>query len=96
MLKIWYYANIEYMKDAPSYFDNVYEDEWIEDSFVKEMIQDVDHCAVISSHIIDSPILGAITPRELSGGVKVLILMLKDDSFVYNMSNCGDTAQNGF
>ena len=49
MLKIWYYANIEYMKDAPLYFDNVYEDEWIEDSFVKEM----------------------------SGGVKVLILMLK-------------------
>ena len=90
MLKIWYYGNIDYMKDAPSYFDNVYEDEWIEDTFVKEMIQDVDNCAVISSHIIDSPILGAITPRELSGGVKVLILMLKDDSFVYNMSNCGD------
>lgn len=90
MLKIWYYANIEYMKDAPSYFDNVYEDEWIEDSFVKEMIQDVDYCTVISSHVIDSPILGAITPRELSGGVKVLILMLKDDSFIYNMSNCGD------
>ena len=86
MLKIWYYANIEYMKDAPLYFDNVYEDEWIEDSFVKEMIQDVDHCTVISSHVIDSPILGAITPRELSGGVKVLILMLKDDSFIYNMS----------
>ena len=86
MLKIWYYANIEYMKDAPSYFDNVYEDEWIEDSFVKEMIQEVDHCTVISSHVIDSPILGAITPRELSGGVKVLILMLKDDSFIYNMS----------
>lgn len=31
-----------------------------------------------------------MTPRELSGGVKVLILMLKDDSFIYNMSNCGD------
>ena len=90
MLKIWYYANIDYMKDAPSYFDNVYEDEWIEDAFVKEMIQDVDHCVVISPHIIDSPVLGAITPRELSGGVKVLILMLKDDSFIYNMSNCGD------
>ena len=86
MLKIWYYGNIDYMKDAPSYFDNVYEDEWIEDTFVKEMIQDVDHCTVISSHVIDSPILGAITPRELSGGVKVLILMLKDDSFIYNMS----------
>lgn len=90
MLKIWYYANIEYIKDAPSYFDNVYEDEWIEDGFVKEMIQDADHCTVISSHIIDSPIRGAITPCELQGGVKVLILMLKDNSFIYNMSNCGD------
>ena len=54
------------------------------------MIQDVDHSHVISAHIINSPILGAITPRELSGGVKVLILMLKDDSFIYNISNCGD------
>lgn len=90
MLKIWYDANIDYMKDAPSYFDNVYEDEWMEDAFVKEMIQDVDHCTVVSSHVIESPIFGVITPRELSGGVKVLILMLKDDSFVYNMSNCGD------
>lgn len=78
------------MNDAPSYFDNVYEEEWIEDAFVKEMIQDVDHSAVISAHIIESPVLGAITPKDLSGGVKVLILMLKDDSFVYNLSNCGN------
>lgn len=78
------------MEDAPSYFDNVYEDEWIEDDFVKEMIKDVDRSTVISAHIIESPVLGAITPKELSGGVKVLILMLKDDSFIYNMSNCGN------
>ncbi|MCD8015702.1 MAG: DUF4869 domain-containing protein [Lachnospiraceae bacterium] len=90
MLKIWYYGGVDYMKDAPSYFDHVYEDEWITDPFVKEMIQDVDLSTVISAHVIESPVLGAITPKELSGGVKVLILMLKDDSFVYNMSNCGD------
>ncbi len=90
MLKIWYCAGTEYMKDAPSYFDHVYEDEWILDPFVKEMIQDVDRSTVISAHVIESPVLGAITPKELSGGVKVLILMLKDDSFIYNMSNCGD------
>ncbi|MCD8124878.1 MAG: DUF4869 domain-containing protein [Lachnospiraceae bacterium] len=90
MLKIWYYGGVQYMKDAPSYFDHVYEDEWILDPFVREMIQDVDLSTVISAHVIGSPVLGAITPKELSGGVKVLILMLKDDSFVYNMSNCGD------
>jgi hypothetical protein len=54
------------------------------------MIADVDRSAVVSGHVIESPILGAITPKELSGGVKVLILMLKDDSFVYNVSNCGN------
>lgn len=79
------------MEDAPSYFDNVYEDEWIEDDFVKEMIKDVDKSTVISAHVIESPVFGAITPQGLSGGVKVLILMLKDDSFVYNMSNCGNS-----
>jgi hypothetical protein len=90
MLKIWYYGGVDYMTDAPSYFDNVYEDEWIEDDFVKEIIKDVDNSTVINAHIIESPIFGAITPKELSGGVKVLILMLKDDSFVYNLSNCGN------
>lgn len=90
MLKIWYESGTDYMNDAPSYFDNVYEDEWIEDAFVKEMILDIDKSSVISAHIIESPVLGAITPKDLSGGVKVLILMLKDDSFIYNLSNCGD------
>ena len=72
------------------YKRQVYEDEWLEDDLVKEMIRDVDHSEVLTPHIIESPVLGAITPRELSGGVKVLILMLKDDSFIYNMSNCGN------
>lgn len=78
------------MTDAPSYFDNVYEDEWIEDPFIKEMIQDVDNSTVLSAHVIESPILRPITPKELSGGVKGLILILKDDSFVYNLTNCGN------
>lgn len=90
MLKIWYYANIEYMKDAPSYFDNVYEDEWIEDSFVKEMIQDVDQSTVLDSGVIDSPVLGKIPPTGLSGGVKTLILVKFDKDKIFNASTCGD------
>ena len=90
MLRIWYYANIEYMKDAPSYFDNVYEDEWIEDSFVKEMIQDVDQSTVLDSGVIDSPVLGKIPPTGLSGGVKTLILVKFDKDKIFNASTCGD------
>ena len=70
------------MKDAPCILIMYMKMNGLVRWFVKDMIQDVDHCTVISSHVIDSPILGAIMPRELSGGVKVLILMLKDDSFI--------------
>lgn len=47
MLKIWYIDKTdttekELMIDAPAYFNNVYEDEWLEDEFVKTMIEDVD------------------------------------------------------
>jgi hypothetical protein len=90
MLKIWYDNGIDHMIDAPLYFDNVFEDEWMEDELVKEMVLDVDKSKVLYPHVIESPFLGPITPRELSGGVKVLILLLKDDSWMYNISNCGD------
>ena len=63
MLKIWYNTGIEYLNDAPAYFDNVYEDEWLEDDLVKEMIRDVDHSEVLTPHIIESPVLGVIAPR---------------------------------
>ena len=41
--------------------------------------------------MIDSPVLGAISPKELSGGVKTLLLMANDKSGkVFNASTCGD------
>ncbi len=55
------------------------------------MILDVDRSTVLEPRLIDSPVLGAISPRELSGGVKTLILMAKDDTGkVFNTSACGD------
>ena len=72
------------MKDAiyhpPTYFDNVYEDEWITDPLSIEMIRD-----------IESPVLGPISPKDLSGGVKTLMLMaFADQEKVFNASACGD------
>lgn len=56
-----------------------------------EMIKDVDKSEVISSHLIDSPILGPISVKDISGGVKTLILMAFDSSDkVFNASVCGD------
>ena len=75
----------------PVYFDNTYEDEWITDELAREMSRDVDRSEVIGAHLIESPVLGPISPKELSGGVKTLILMALDDKEqIFNASACGD------
>lgn len=75
----------------PTYFDNRYEDEWITTPLTKAMIRDIDKSEVIGVHLIDSPILGPISLKEISGGVKTLILMAYDNSGkIFNASACGD------
>ena len=91
MLRV-YLGNMEQaIYHPPTYFDNQYEDEWITDNLSVAMIKDVDKSEVISSHLIDSPILGPISVKDISGGVKTLILMAFDSSDkVFNASVCGD------
>ena len=72
------------------YFKNTYEDEWITDELSRKMIHAVDNSTVISDRIIESPVLGAITPKELSGGVKTLILINNCPGKIFNASACGD------
>src|SRR5699024_11961334 len=75
----------------PAYFDNQYEDEWIIDKLSVEMIKDVDHSDVVGPHLIESPVLGPISVKEISGGVKTLILLAFDRSGkIFNASACGD------
>ncbi len=72
------------------YFKNQFSQEWLEDKFVQNMISDVDSSKVLSSHAIESPVMGIIPPTSLSGGVKTLILIDKMPSKLFNASNCGD------
>lgn len=91
MLNIYLGDMKEAVYHPPTYFDNMYEDEWITNSLSVEMILDVDKSAVVGPHLIESPVLGPISPKELSGGVKTLILMALDESnTVFNASACGD------
>lgn len=77
--------------NPPVYFINQYEDEWLENDFAKKMIMDVDKSEVVGPHLIQSPVLGPISPRELSGGVKTLLLLAFDTSGkIFNATACGD------
>lgn len=74
----------------PTFFDNTYEDEWITNPLSKKKILDVDKSTVIGTHLIESPVLGPISPLQLSGGVKTLILMAFDENNNVFNATCGD------
>ena len=90
MLNVFLGTMPEAVYNTAIFFKNDYEDEWITDPLVKEMIRDVDKSEVFYSGVIDSPILGKIPPLSLSGGVKTLILVLFEPERVFNASTCGD------
>lgn len=90
MLNIFYGDMKEAVYNTAAYFKYDYEDEWIVEPFVKEMILDVDNSTVLDSGVIDSPILGKIPPVGLSGGVKTLILVKFEKDKIFNASTCGD------
>lgn len=58
--------------------------------YKKEMIIDVDKSTVLGNAVIDSPVLGKISPTALSGGVKTLILIKNEQDKIFNASTCGD------
>lgn len=73
-----------------SYFRNNYEDEWLADMLVKKMVVDIDDSEIISAHKVWSPVLGDISPLDLSTGVKALILMYKEPKNEFWATACGD------
>jgi hypothetical protein len=91
MLKILFGDSAEAVYHPPTYFDNRYEDEWITEPLSVQMIKDIDQSEVVGTHLIQSPVLGSIPVKEISGGVKTLILMAFDQSGkIFNASACGD------
>ncbi len=79
-------------KDAlygPSWFKYNYEQEWLAEDFVKRMIYDIDKSLYISGEYIESDVLGPISPRDLSGGVKTLISIYKNPELVFDATSCG-------
>ena len=90
MVRVWFGDKKNAIYNTSVFFKNRYKDEWITDEFARKVIMDVDHSEVVDANIINSPVLGNISPLQLSGGVKALILMKHFPGKVFNASNCGD------
>ena len=90
MLNIFFGDMPEAIYNTVVDFKNVYKKKWIVEPFSKEMIRDVDQSTVLAGGVIDSPVLGKISPLSLSGGVKTLILIEHVPDQIFNASACGD------
>ena len=90
MLKIIFGDIDDVVYNTSVYFKYNYQPDWLQDQFVKQMVEDVDRSHVLGNGAIDSPVLGVIAPVSLSGGLKALILIDKVSDRIFNASNCGD------
>lgn len=90
MLNVYFGDMPDAIYNTALYFRNVYQDAWITDSMSREIILDVDKSTVVSANLIESPVLGPISPVMLSGGVKTLLVIKHDKKQVFNASTCGD------
>ncbi|MBR0149545.1 MAG: DUF4869 domain-containing protein [Lachnospiraceae bacterium] len=92
MLSIYFgkYEGDNYINNPDLYFDNTYEDEWLNDPVSKEMVKDIDRSELVGPNLVVSPVLGSIPVTRLSGGVKTLIQVWHDQDHVYNATACGD------
>ncbi len=90
VLRVWFGDRDNVIYNTSVYFKNKYKDEWILDDFARKVIKDVDHSEVVDANLIQSPVLGSISPLQLSGGVKTLLLMKNCPKVTFNASTCGD------
>ena len=93
MLSIFFGYDDDAVLSVDTYFNNTYEEEWLDDAFVKRIIKTVDGSDVQDRQCILSPVLGQIPPERLSGGAKALILMYKENDFYVDLIVCGSNCE---
>lgn len=83
----------DYMWNAPGYFDLCAFEKIMMEPFAQECVKAIDKSTVIAPRVIDSPVLGSISPRNLSGGCKtVLCMRYFSDKYRFDIGRCGENA----
>ncbi len=80
-----------YVHNIDSVFNSFYDKKWIEGTLGKELIKHIDKSTVnIVKECIESPFLGDISYKDISGGTKTLIMAYYVQGVVYNGDNMGE------
>lgn len=79
MLKIYFGNNEKALRSGDGYFDNWLDDDCLETEFAKEVVRAIDKSELISKNLVQSPVIGAVPPKFLSGGTKSLLILRFSD-----------------
>ncbi len=82
----------EYIYNTDVFFKNAFvgSEGWLNNDLIKKAVKAVDKSDVVDKNNIYSPIFGNMSPLNLSGGVKTLILIYNNPEMIFNASTCGD------
>lgn len=72
------------------YFGAQYESSWFNSKLAKEIIKSIDNSDYIDGEYLKSPVLGSISPRDLSSGCKGVLLLLNEANIVVRGERFGD------
>lgn len=89
MVTVYFELPDEEIISTSKYFNNSYTDEWLDD-WAKRVVREIDNSELISEGMVQSPVMGPITIRGISGGAKALITMNSDNTVISNVNSCGD------
>ncbi|MDC7278775.1 DUF4869 domain-containing protein [Butyrivibrio fibrisolvens] len=84
------YKEANYISNPDMFFDNTYEDKWLESDLAKDIVKDIDKSDLEGPNLVVSPVLGSIPVTRISGGAKTLIQIAFDSEHIFNASACGD------
>jgi hypothetical protein len=89
MLRLFFGVKSDCLYSGDGYFDNWIDSGVVLTDFGRKVIRNIDKCEVKDKNLIISPIIGAITPSQLSGGTKVLLTLSVEDK-VFDLSALGE------
>ena len=86
MLKIHFGECDNEIYNTEMFYENQYDENWIMDDFAKAVIRDIDDSEVVGPDLIKNDIFGTFSSKELSAGVKTLLLMKNLPKKIFNIS----------
>ena len=78
------------ISNVSDYFDAVYDSSWLSSDYAKRIIKEIDKSEYIDGEYIQSPVLGGMSPRDLSSGCKALLILLNEPDKIVSGDRMGD------